>query len=58
MKDFFYKREILLLLKPLDELYNRIHNILMERKIQLRLAVVIYWDSLMQLFCEEDLQVL
>lgn len=42
----FYKRQIYIELKSLDQLYDKIHNIFIERKVQLRRAVIIYCDEL------------
>ncbi|MBK5241116.1 hypothetical protein [Clostridium sp.] len=50
---FFYKRQIGLTLLILDKLYETIHNIFIERKVQLRTATVICWDALTQLVGEE-----
>ncbi|GKU29300.1 hypothetical protein [Clostridium folliculivorans] len=46
----FYKQQIIKLLPTIDELYDKIHNIFRERKLRLRLATVITWDSVIQLF--------
>lgn len=49
----FYKRQLMLLSPVIDELYNRIHNIFMERGLETKLAVIICWDSIIQLFGDE-----
>lgn len=49
----FYKRQIYIQLKSLDKLYDKIHNIFMERKAQLRRAVIIYWDDLLSIVGNE-----
>lgn len=46
---FFYKRQIYIELRTLDKLYDKIHNIFMERKVRLRRAVIIYWDELLSI---------
>ncbi len=42
----FYKKQIYIELKTLDKLYDEIHNIFIDRKVQLKRAVTIYWDDL------------
>lgn len=49
----FYKGQIYTELKGLDKLYDKIHNIFMERKLQLRRAVIIYWDDLLSIVGNE-----
>ncbi|MCT8978038.1 hypothetical protein N4T77_15705 [Clostridium sp. CX1] len=49
----FYKRQLILLAPVLNQLYSKIHNIFIGRKLEQKLAVIIYWDSLVQLFGDE-----
>jgi len=49
----YYKRQILILLPTLDTFYDNIHNIFMQRKIQLRRATIICWDYLLQTIGKE-----
>lgn len=49
----FYKRQIYIQLKSLDKLYDKIHNIFIERKVKLRRAVIIYWDDLLSIVGNE-----
>lgn len=49
----FYKRQLMLLSPILDKLYSKVHNIFMEKAPELRPAVLICWDSLIQLLGPE-----
>lgn len=49
----FYKRQIYIQLKTLNKLYDKIHNIFMERKVQLIRAVVIYSGDLLMTIDKE-----
>lgn len=42
----YYKKQILMLLSTSDKLYDKIHNIFMERKYHSSPAVIIYWENL------------
>ncbi|MBU3188323.1 hypothetical protein K9O30_02950 [Clostridium bowmanii] len=50
----FYKRQIGLFLDTLSELYNKVHNIFMERKYDSMPFVIINWEDLKRIIGEED----
>jgi hypothetical protein len=45
----FYKKHIAIMLSTLDKLYDKIHNIFMERKYESSPAVIIYWEDLINI---------
>lgn len=49
----FYKRQIHIELKTFDKLYDEIHNIFMERKVQPKRTIIIYWDELFNIVGNE-----
>ena len=49
----FYNRQISILLPILEELYDRIHNIFMNRKYESSPAVIICWENLINILGRE-----
>lgn len=57
-KGIYYKKQILILLPTLDKLYDKIHNIFMERKYDSIPAVIINWQALKDIIGRDNANLL